>query len=239
MNDVQKFILNRAIQKTAASPISDALVGGASNVILSSLIPGAAPVVNVANAAGYLGGLFQDPMTEEQREDMNQNDHWAKSIIPGVAGYKIQRRRRAIAKELGGGMGLEKPLSEQIGPLTSSIISVLLGAAGGGVIGANIDDVDKVGGTLEGTMMGAAAGLGAVGVSHLVGTIAAAIRKRRTKQEQQEYETDTGATVANYLVPGLTTYNSYKNLGYMQGEYEEQKARRSSGKENKKDKDTK
>jgi hypothetical protein len=51
----------------------------------------------------------------------------------------------------------------------------------------------------------------------------AAITDRRTKDEQSKYEKSNAMNIANILVPGLSTYNQYKNIGYMQGEYEKHK----------------
>lgn len=65
---------------------------------------------------------------------------------------------------------------------------------------------------------------GVVGVGALTSAIAgmaangagvgiAGLTKRRTKQEQKDYEKSPWSSAMNYMVPGMAAYNFYKGLG--------------------------
>jgi hypothetical protein len=70
-----------------------------------------------------------------------------------------------------------------------------------------------------------------MGAPNLVGAIAAAIKRRRTKEEQ--IDSDKKSVLKKYLVPGTAVYDYYKRIGRSQGEREE--AKENNKKDNKKE----
>jgi hypothetical protein len=110
--------------------------------------------------------------------------------------------------------------SAKLGGIPAALLATGVGALGGGIIGAatnNFANDDRP--ALAGATIGAGIGAGAAGVAELVAMIAAAARKRRTKEEQKAYA-NTG-TAKEWLVPGVGTYNYFKSIGRAIGDAEE------------------
>ena len=154
------------------------------------------------------------PTTEAERKNLNTKASKALSLIPGIGTYRNAKRRKELAIRMAGGQGYEKPVSEIVGATTNKVLPILLGTAVG-----YMKDKD------EGAWKGALIGAGATGVLDLIGMLTAAITKRRNKAEQQTYEQSKDTTIANYLLPGFAAYNYWKNVGYMQGEANNDKQR--------------
>jgi hypothetical protein len=213
-NDEIKMLLASRLEKKAkagTSPLSDvgmSIPGG----IVAGLIPGGSILANIASTAGGITGLV-DNTDEAEVKKLNQEGNKWLSMLPGVAPYRNMKRRKELASRLGGGEGYEKPISEQLGSITSGILPLLLTTAGGAAIG---HATGSEGGALKGTMIGAATGLGATTLAKLVSVIAAGIKARRTEDQQKQYE--QGSVLANYLLPGAAEYNALKSFGYSQGE---------------------
>ena len=144
----------------------------------------------------------------------------------------MSRRRRELAKRLGENKGLAKPISEMLGS-GGSVLRMLLGAGIGAAVtgGSELAKMDRadIKTNIAQLIMnpkilkGMLAGAGIAAIPETVGALTAAITDRRTKEEQSKYEKSNAMNIANILVPGLSTYNAYKNIGYMQGEYEKHK----------------
>ena len=66
---------------------------------------------------------------------------------------------------------------------------------------------------------GLISGLGVAGISALAALIAAAIKRRRTEEEQ--IKSDKGSVLKKYLLPGVAQYDYLKRLGRSQGERDE------------------
>lgn len=218
--DLAKYV---ALTKSAyASPFTDMMLGAASDNVLNAIIPG---LGNVASSAGYLTGLAGIP--DNKKKDT------VKAIIPGVGGFRIGNRIKtqvmrelrdiAKSKEGRGARPVAHAVSEHIGPLTSTLASVGIGAGAGALIGGDNNRA-------EGAITGSIAGASAAAIAHLISSIAAAIRRRRTRDEQ--IESDKKSLLMKYLVPGIGNYDYLKRLGRSQGEQEES----DDGKKDKKEK---
>lgn len=213
-NDEIKMLLASRLEKKAkagTSPLTDlgmSIPGG----IVTGIIPGGSILANIAGTAGTITGLVEDTDESEVKELNQKGNKWL-SMIPGIAAYRTMKRRKELASRLGGGEGYEKPISEQLGSITSGILPLLLATAGGAAIGHATGD-DR--GALKGTMIGTATGLGATTLAKLVAMAAAGIKARRTEDQQKQYE--QGSVLANYLLPGAAEYNALKSFGYTQGE---------------------
>ena len=92
---------------------------------------------------------------------------------------------------------------ETMGPLTST---ALLAAAGGGLgyVGS--------GGKKEKSMQGAAIGTATGMTATVAALLLALITKRRTNAEQDRHN-NSSSTLADFLVPGMASYNAAKRSG--------------------------
>lgn len=168
-------------------------VGGA---FLGSQIPYVGPLFNLG---GNLHGFMDD--------DTNVPGD-SKGLIPGVGDSRLLRRQRRVRKELVPESSFQRSriLSDQMTPLTST---VLLGLAGAGVGGA-VSSGSGENGVIKGAGIGAGIGL----AGGLLGALLAGITRRRTAEEQRAAEKQPAMLA--HVVPGLGTYNLWKRLGYSQ-----------------------
>ena len=190
----------KALMKIAeATPLSDSL----GTMLWSPLYP--------VTAIGATAGLLSDDLKKHR-------DSKLKALLPGVGAYRIGERlssqvkheqEDADKKNRKDVRPVAHAMSEGFGPITSTAAAALAGlVAGGATTGRH-----------SGAMAGA--GLGAAGAiaANLIGAIAAAIKRRRTKEEQMK--SDEKSVLLKYLIPGLATYDSYKRLGRSQGDRDE------------------
>lgn len=197
-----KYLLN----KKASSPIFDKMFGIGNTGILPYL-------------------LTKAPTAAERKRLLaEENTGWS-TFAPFVADWRLSRARKSLAAEKGGGKGLAKPISEGLGPGIASLLwtgaGAGIGAGIGALAGSKADNKGGKGtGALKGSAIGAGAGLGLSLLGEGIGALSALISRRRTEKEQTKYETSGGRTAMNYLLPGAATYNTYKNIGYLQGEKE-------------------
>ena len=229
-NDEIKMLLMSRLEKKATSPVSDTMGRLVGNSIIGNL-PVLDKIVPTASTIGSIGGLIVDT-DESDVKELNTDTSAALSMIPGVNDYNMSRRRRELAKRLGENKGLAKPISEMLGS-GGSVLRMLLGAGIGAAVtgGSELAKMDRadIKTNIKQLIMnpkilkGMAAGFGIAAIPETIGALTAAITDRRTKDEQSKYEKSNAMNIANILVPGLSTYNQYKNIGYMQGEYEKHK----------------
>lgn len=139
------------------------------------------------------------------------NDSEALALVPGVAAYRNMRR---VKRQTEADDGTHSRLwSQLIGPTTSTALTTGIGAA----IGHAVDKED-------GALLGGLAGLGTAGVANVLAGIIAAIRRRRTPEEQRAYaNSGIGTGAAEYLVPGVAAYNHFKTVGAAMGKDKELK----------------
>lgn len=93
---------------------------------------------------------------------------------------------------------------ENLGAFTSLAASRL----GGRVLGLALE---KLTGNENAKLIGDLAGYGTYAAGTAIGSLAAAIKRRRTKEEQLEH--DKGSTWMDLLIPGVGAYNSFKRMG--------------------------
>ena len=193
------------LAKVAGTPLEEALLAIPGNALMG-------PLASPVNMATYLGGLMS-PEGKVSSTAMN--------LVPGVANFNwgkrikshVKREQRDIARDRRheGSRPVAHAVSEHLGPYTSSAGLVALGT----LLGAASRGADRRGGAITGGL----AGLGVAGGMHLMGMLAAAIRRRRTRDEQ--IESDKGSVLAKYLVPGSAAYGYFKRIGRSQGDAEE------------------
>lgn len=198
----------KAAQEERSTPASE-FAAGLPGSILTNLVPGG----QALDTTAYLAGLLGD-------EDNRQRSLGIASFMPGVSAFKrgnriktqVNRELRDIASndKYKGARPVAHAVAEHLGPGTSVLASGGLGA----VLGSMLSK-DKG----RGATVGGALGVGAAGLGHLAAMIAAAAKRRRTKEEQ--IEADKGSLLAKYLVPGKAAYGNLKRLGRSQGERDE------------------
>lgn len=151
--------------------------------------------------AGHVGGLVSTPKSDKNPETDGL------SVVPGVGAFRMAQRQRRVmdASNAAGQHGTANVVAEQLGGLSSGLIGAGLGAAVGGGIGAAVNRSRIPFGAGVGAAAGAA-------LPSVIGLLAAAVRRKRSKQEQIASDT-TGRAVAKYFVPGLAAYDSAKRLG--------------------------
>ena len=187
-----------------------------SVICLGSGLAGSAAV-----GVGSTAGGLDTPATEEAEKEWDKTP--GKNWIPGVGTYRLARRqRRQLVDDKG---DAPHAISQSFGPFTSTLAALLAGGAVGGTVGAGIGaGVNGADGAVAGGGAGAAIGAGTLGGLALLanlagGPIAAAITKRRTKEQQKAYA--NSGTAKEYLIPGVAPYNAWKSLGRTIGESDE------------------
>ena len=180
---------------------SDRLVGE----YLRSLLPSSLGA-GALDPFSYYAGLMQKQSPSEYRKG-NVN----LSFAPLVTANRVGRRQRMVAeesKQRGGRHPTGNLVAEQLPG-----IGALSGGAAGVGVGASIGRLAGRVHTGKGALIGAAVGGGASAASMMIlAPILAAIRKRRTLDEQAAKETG-GRIAAKYLVPGVASYDAWKRLG--------------------------
>lgn len=181
---------------------------------MMSLLPGGGTLTSLP----YLIGLMS-------KEDNSQRDLNGMSFVPGMSAFsrgnriktQIKRELRDIESDSRhkGSRPVAHAIAEHLGPLTSILASAGIGAGIGAALPAKKRGKSRRNHAIAGGLLGA--GVGSMG--HLASIIAAAVNRRRTKEEQ--IEADKGSLAAKYLVPGMAQYGRYKRLGRSQGERDE------------------
>ena len=103
-------------------------------------------------------------------------------------------------------------LGESLGVGTSTVIGGILGNLMGQAVGSA-----RGAASWEKPMYGASGMAFGIAIPLLAATALAAIRRRRTQQEQLEHDADENIA-ANFLVPGAALYNKLKRLGRIREE---------------------
>lgn len=238
-NEEIKMLLTNRLDKKAASPVMEIVT------------PSGVDPTGISALVGKLLGTISDVEgTEEERRKINSKAE-LKNLLPGVSTFDYAQRRKSLSKEFNGGAGYSKGISEgSLGSLSSTVVGALVG---GGLMAAftalarkkgwgwaltnkgigwnyKKQDYDRykdnpAADYLQNIGIGAGAGAGISALANIIGgPVAAAITDRRDKKEQGDYEKSGLATAANYVVPGKSSYNAYKTLGYLIGESDKHRA---------------
>lgn len=205
--------LTAYLNKTSGTRYTDMPLGAASNLTLNGLtravtgepLAGDA-VAGLANLAGTVTGLSSS-MTLDDVKKLNK----APALIPGVGSYRAMAIPKAVGRDYEKRTGkTSKFVPEIVGPLTSTLAATGLGAGAGGLLGAITGGGSKD--IAEATIAGGATGLSAAALANLITAITAGSTHTRSQKEQDESE--QGSRAAQYLVPGKSTYDYLKRLGY-------------------------
>jgi hypothetical protein len=186
------------------------MVGALPFAIGQHLIPGIGVIGDSASTAGSLTGLLRGSDKANIEQDLGRSA-W-RSAIPGYGSYRMAHRARAVADE-SDRRGGEHPYANLVAERLSSLTAILAGAGVGAGAGALAGDkMPTLWGGHSNVESGAIAGAGIAAVIPLITSTVAAIRKRRTLDEQADVE-GGGRALAKYVVPGLGMYDSWKRLG--------------------------
>lgn len=168
------------------------------NVIHSLLHPG----LTIANKVGQTVGLVQDNNIDDVKQ-INKGKWW--STVPGLAGYRLGVRRKALSNKFGGHRN--KLFSQKFGFLTSTSLLALIGArlANKAAADNNAQDIHQR--TAQGALVGAALG----GAAHIGGTLVGLLRSPRTDEQQQTYQESAPSTIFQYVIPGAAGYARGRN----------------------------
>lgn len=155
------------------------------------------------------------------RKENAEQDNWS-NYVPGVAAYRIGQRLADVAKESGGPIrrAKQKARAEVIGTYSALLAPIAVASAlrhAGVVKPLTITKTLPFGSSFPGKTVtspwlgdvqrGAIAGVGLTAA----GLALAALRKRRTKEQQAAV--DKEPVGLDYLVPGWAGFNHYKRLG--------------------------
>lgn len=177
----------------------------------------------VPGLVGRAIGMFDEPADEEERADMDRSALRG-VLIPGVGGYRNERRMKGILKNDKG--GTPHYWSHNFGGLANTAALAFLGS----LVGTGLSYAQNrregykpsaaIGYGLEyGAPAGAAMGAGAGLLASIIGSAGAAFTKRRTKDEQKAY--NNTSTLKNWLIPGNADYHHWKTVGRNIGDSEE------------------
>jgi len=200
------YITTQRMRKRAGL-VQDHVGASITGGLAGAIVPGGALVNNI----GAIHGMVSDVPSEDGLKEMRDNP--GRSWIPGVGASRIMRKRTGLSRKYG--QGKTNMVSEQFGPWTSLLASAGVGGALGAGIGALASEVAGVRGNkgaLAGLGIGVASGAGLALLADLVAMGAAATTPTRTDAEQEAYERSK-PTAANFLVPGVGTYNRWKSYG--------------------------
>lgn len=207
--DLITNVYNVQQMNKVAKPLGD--YGGA---IATSVIP---YIGGPANVVGSIAGSLNEAPTEKEEKDMDDNP--TLSLVPGVGAYRVGRRLRAQTESDRG--DFRHTLGTLFGDTTSTlatttaatILGAALGAYGGKRYGNTGDKYQDIGvGAGIGAMGGMALGAGGSLLAQIVAAIKAGVTPTRTKAEQRAYANDP-SIAAEFLVPGVATYNRFKSYG--------------------------
>lgn len=193
-----------ALQKQAADPTAlkylDTVGQLPTNVGLNMLMPGAS---YLGQGASGLAGMMVGG-------DGGTSAY--KSFVPFTGAFRqgqvLEKTQQDYKKRHGGENS--NLWHEQVGELPASLLGAGAGALAGYGLARGLSDEHRGYNVKNLTLAGAAAG-GALPI--LAAHLAALATKTRTRKEQDAAES-TGNTVADYLVPGVATYNRLKRTGY-------------------------
>lgn len=184
---------------------------------LYALAPGFSALTLGTTLAGTDRARSPARFRKENAEQDNLSNY-----IPGVAAYRIGQRLADVARESGGSIrrAKQKARAEVIGTYSALLTPIALASAlrhVGALKPLSVTKTLPFGRAFPGkevtspwlgdVQRGVTAGVGLT----VAGLALAAIRKRRTKQQQAEVDKETVAL--DYLVPGWAGYNHYKRLG--------------------------
>ena len=195
-------------QAGATADVIGSIVGGLPTMLIgNSIAPGAGRVLGTAvgRGAGLIGAA--NPASPEDVKKFN--DTPALSFIPGVGYYRISQRVQGTAKKYGDKAPRARALSTELGPVTSTLLSTLIGSGIGATTSLITGEPKDI---IRGGIAGGLTGATAASIANLIGALSAGITPRRTDKEQK----DSGRVsqkVMNYLVPGVATYDKFKTLG--------------------------
>lgn len=165
-----------------------------------------------ADSLGSLGlsSKLVGPIHGWFTDDLNIPDpdkEVALSFVPGVGSNRIVRRARRVREETAPGANFQtsRVLSDAFSPVGNALLMTILGGVIGGAAGIRDDNV------FEGIGIGAASGFGISGISNIAGSILAATKRKRTKEEQAKAESKPG--LFNWLIPGRGAYENWKRIG--------------------------
>ena len=194
VNLAAKHVLRtRAMQKQAGA--WDTLLRGTpQNMVLSYT---GLPLIT--EPIGALSGALSNE--NDLDEIMKKRKHTGVEFLPGVAPYRVNKERRALENTLKDSKNSgNKTLSERLGPWTSMLGTGATGAGLGALVGGG-----------PGAAIGGIGGLGVGGVADLIGWLTAIGSKNRTEEDLKDYYNNS-STLANYLAPGVGSYNALRNL---------------------------
>lgn len=209
-------IVYEAMQKRAALNKQAGPTGDIAGSILWGQVPYVGPVSNVIGSYHGLGAAVSP------EAEANLDEHPAMALLPGVgASRQTQRLRNQLTAADGSS---HRFWSTTNGQLTGNLITAAAGGTAGALLGRKYLS-DRLGEEL-GTGVGAVAGAGlSIGAVNLLAALVAAATRRRTKEEQQEAAASGAGIAADYLVPGVASYNHWKSIGRSIGDAAERKAK--------------
>lgn len=188
------FVIGRGMAKLAAVPSEAISHFGYGHIpLLGSFL----------TLPGVATGLLSGAYTPE--EQIGAAGAGLTNLIPSVGSHRMMRRLLTASQETQAPAESSGLASEVVGPITSSLLAAGLGAALGGLTSRS----RRKG---EAMMTGAGIGSTAGAAANLLGLLASALTKRRSREEMEKY--DRSPQLLNWLVPGMGTYNLAKRLGY-------------------------
>lgn len=209
----------------SAGVVSDTLLGGIGslpvtaigNTALPGLGQGIATVVPFI-AADY--DLAKASQQQKQKHIKKMNDNRAKALIP------LNGPTRLIQRQLVADADVKPLIHRNIGALTSMALPIGIGALIGSFKGQT------------GAAVGAGIGAGVAGMGHIIGIVAALLKRRRTLEQHRQ--TQKSNVAKQYLIPGYATYDYYKAVGASQNyATPEQQKQKDSKQKDDKQKDSK
>ena len=196
MNNIN--YLRYKLIKQASTPATIARAIPAT-IVANSIMPG---VGDAANSIGSLAGSFGS--SKDIDKLIEADEAYGLDFVPGRAAYKLSQQRRAIENKLRKKKKGNKTLSERLGIATSALLPALAGMG----IGALANKKDRAQGALIGAILGGTVGTAA----NIGGALATNLTKGRDESDLEEYYNSDTASAANYLIPGVASYNTWKNL---------------------------
>ena len=211
---VDKALQRQGMRKSASTKNMYDGIGG-EPATLDGVADGIGTIASTALLPGVgLTSMSSLPLISHLVEDGNSKEGLDKatplSLIPGVGGYRNERRHMYVDNKLSKGKNIHKSrLAEKIGVITSLLPLTLLGGLVGGLTGGG-----EARERFKRILTGMGAGLGVSLLPSSIAGITGLLKDRRTDEEHRKY-LDDGPVLSQYFIPGVAAYNNARRRKMM------------------------
>lgn len=195
--------------------------GISDSSVLEGLSAYGVPYLNLVNMAttplGQLAGLARGiDKSEEKKLTDKLNEYSGTTFLPASFGYRDTLRHRLADRKASKGKVDRKAIASEFfgnftSPLLLTALSGVLGAGAGYLVDRHKGDID-LNNTIDGGIIGGAAGAIGSTVALLTGLGLGMYKRRRSQEDHAKYLKDDRLVDKNLLLPGYAAYNTGRRM---------------------------